>query len=175
MQNNDILRHTIGYMVGTTVFLLLIPYLIWQVSLIDHVIFKTQILHNSEISFFVAMPFFAIGVLFVIWSNLFLVSEGKGGPTDIAGITISPRSKQLVTTGPYKYTRNPMAFGTNSIYLAIAIYLNSVGCLIATVLFFLVIVKGVVASEEQRLLKDFGDEYLEYRKKTSMIIPLPPR
>ncbi len=175
MQTNDIFRHTVGYMVGTTIFLLLIPYLIWQLSLIDHAIFKAPIVHSSEISLFAAIPVFAIGVLFVIWSNLFLVSEGKGGPTDITGITISPRSKQLVTTGPYKYTRNPMAFGTNSIYLAIAIHLNSVGCLIAIVVFFLLMVKVVVASEEQRLLKDFGDEYLEYRKKTSMIIPLPPR
>jgi len=94
---------------------------------------------------------------------------------DIGGVAISPRTKKLVTEGPYKYTRNPMVFGMNSIYMSIAIYLNSLGCLLVVALFFFLIVRSVVASEEKRLLSDFGDEYMEYKRKTPMIIPLPIR
>jgi protein-S-isoprenylcysteine O-methyltransferase Ste14 len=28
--------------------------------------------------------------------------------------------------------------------------------------------------EEKRLLKDFGDEYEKYRKRVSILVPLPP-
>jgi protein-S-isoprenylcysteine O-methyltransferase Ste14 len=33
----------------------------------------------------------------------------------------------------------------------------------------------VVSSEEKRLLKDFGEDYSEYRKKVSAFIPWPSK
>jgi protein-S-isoprenylcysteine O-methyltransferase Ste14 len=115
------------------------------------------------------------GAIFVIWSNVFLLHKGKGGPTDIAGVSISPQTKKLVVEGPYKYTRNPMVFGVSSIYTSIAIYTNSLGCLIVLILFFLTIAKYVLATEEKRLLNEFGADYSEYKKNTSMLIPLPKK
>jgi len=109
--------------------------------------------------------------MFVIWSNIFLLLKGKGGPTDIAGISISPQTKKLVIAGPYKYTRNPMVLGIHSTYISIAIYLNSLGCLIVLIIFFFMIVKYVVVAEEKRLFNDFGADYIKYKENTSMIIP----
>jgi protein-S-isoprenylcysteine O-methyltransferase Ste14 len=37
--------------------------------------------------------------------------------------------------------------------------------------FFAFMLTVEVKMEEKRLLKDFGDQYEEYRKKTSMFIP----
>jgi protein-S-isoprenylcysteine O-methyltransferase Ste14 len=112
-----------------------------------------------------------VGVIFAIWSNIDLLRIGKGGPTDIFNIAISPRTKKLVISGPYRYTRNPMVFGMNSIYFAIAVYLNSLISLIFVILFLLVITIYLRLAEEKRLLKDFGNEYLEYKRNVSMIIP----
>jgi protein-S-isoprenylcysteine O-methyltransferase Ste14 len=43
------------------------------------------------------------------------------------------------------------------------------------ILFFLTIAKYVLATEEKRLLNEFGADYSEYKKNTSMLIPLPKK
>jgi protein-S-isoprenylcysteine O-methyltransferase Ste14 len=107
----------------------------------------------------------------MIWSNIFLFTIGKGGPADGFNISISPRSKKLVTTGPYRYSRNPMVFGAFSLYTSLGIFLNSVICLIIILIFVFFIIYYLRLSEEKRLLKDFGDEYLDYKNKVPMIFP----
>ena len=115
------------------------------------------------------------GIIFVIWSNIDLLIVGKGGPTDFFNKSISPRSKILVTKGPYRYTRNPMVFGINALYIAFSIFLNSLSALLFCLMFLSAIILYLKLSEEKRLLKDFGDEYLVYKKRVSMIIPLPAK
>lgn len=173
-QNNAI-RYITGYALGLGVFMALIPYGLWRLSSLGCYVFDIPIIPHDNARIVVSMLIFIIGLIFVIWSNIFLLLKGKGGPIDIAGISITPRTKKLVPEGPYKYTRNPMVFGANSIYLSIAIYLNSLGCLIVLIIFFVVLVKNVVATEEKRLLKDFGADYVKYKNNTSKIIPWPKK
>ncbi len=167
----NIIRVIAGYAVGIGVFLILIPYGIWFLSSTGYNIFIIPIIPLDYVRISVSALLFISGAIFVIWSNVFLVLRGKGGPTDIAGVSISPRTKKLVVDGPYKYTRNPMVFGVRSIYTSIAIYLNSLGCLIVVLLVFLTMSKYIIVTEEKRLLTDFGDDYIEYKKNTSRIIP----
>ena len=169
---DSIISYITGYALGIGVFVVLIPYGIWYLSSADYYIFKIPIITLDYVRLIISLLLFVTGVTFVIWSNIFLLVKGKGGPTDIAGISICPRTKALVVQGPYQHTRNPMVFGVNLTYISIAIYLNSLGCLIMLVVFFLVIVKYVVATEEKRLLNDFGDEYIKYKEETPMIIPM---
>lgn len=171
---DNIIRYITGYVLGIGVFVILIPYGIYYLSS-TYYIFKIPIIPFDYVHTIIATLLLISGVVFIVWSNIFLLLKGKGGPTDIMGISISPQTKKLVVTGPYKYTRNPMVFGANSTYISIAIYLNSLGCLLVLILFFLLIVKYVILTEEKRLLNDFGDEYIEYKKTTAMIIPLPKR
>ncbi len=46
----------------------------------------------------------AAGLGFVVWSNVSLLVAGKGGPADVFGVAISPRTRQLVTSGPYQFS-----------------------------------------------------------------------
>jgi protein-S-isoprenylcysteine O-methyltransferase Ste14 len=64
-----------------------------------------------------------------------------------------------------------MVFGAFSMYFSMAIYLNSVSAFIGTVILMILAVLYLRLSEEKRLLKDFGSEYAEYRKKVPMIFP----
>ncbi len=164
-------RYVAGYVLGIGVFLVLIPYVLWRLSAVEHFIFEIPILPFNCARITLSALLLMIGAVFVLWSNVFLVLRGKGGPTDVAGVSISPQTVELVVDGPYRYTRNPMVFGANSIYVSIAIYLNSLGCLAVLFVFFITFVKLVIRSEERRLLKDFGDDYEEYRDRTAMIIP----
>lgn len=164
-------RHIIGYIIGFSIFILAIPAIIYSIPRIEHGFFSRPIINSAIILLFPATILFLIGLIFTIWSNYDLFKKGRGGPTDVFNIEISPRSKKLVVTGPYRYTRNPMVFGVNSMYFAIALMVNSLASLFFCSSFLIIIIVYLKQTEEKRLLKDFGDEYYNYKERTPMIIP----
>jgi len=170
-----IIKHIKGYIIGFAVFIILIPILIYGISQVGYYSSHIKLFDSRLIKNIISTSFFSIGLIFVVWSNIYLFIIGQGGPADVFNIAISPRSKKLVVAGPYRFTRNPMVFGMNSIYFSIATYLNSLIALIFVVFFFLVIIIYIKLTEEKRLLNDFGEEYLEYKRKVSMIIPFLPK
>ena len=168
----DIIRHIAGYTLGIAIFILLVPYGLFELSKIDHRVLKAGLIESEIFRIVVSFPFFLVGVVFMIWSNIFLLKIGKGGPADGFNISVSPRTKRLVVTGPYRYSRNPMVFGAFSLYISIAIFLNSIICLVSMLTCVLLAIIYLKLTEEKRLLKDFGDEYKEYQKHVSMILPI---
>ncbi|MEH0023158.1 MAG: methyltransferase [Desulfobacter sp.] len=167
-----IIRHLAGYFIGTAVFIFLIPLGFWWLSLSRYPVFRIQVIPDDGLRLMVSLLIFVPGMIFVVWSNLYLLVQGKEGPVDAAGIRISPRTKKLVRQGPYKLTRNPMVFGIQTVYISVSVFLNSLGCLGISLLFFHIIVRYVVAAEEVRLFNDFGSAYLRYKEKTPRIMPL---
>ncbi len=164
-------RFILGYLIGFSVFVVLIPYLLIAGSRNPDLVSNLNLIPNFYIRLIISLPIFCIGVLFAIWSNVFLFDKGLGGPLDAFNVSISPRSTKLVVTGPYRYCRNPMVFGALCIYLSISIYVNSwldIAVILSVVPLFIVFLKR---SEEKRLVRDFGEEYLSYKSKTPMIIP----
>lgn len=168
----EIVQYIIGYIIGITIFLYLIPFGLYEVSKLNYLIGNVVLIKLTIPRIIISFIIFLIGIWFAIWSNIFLFIRGKGGPADAFGISISPRTKKLVTSGPYRYSRNPMVFGAFSIYISVAVFLNSIIDLIFLFVFLFIGIVYLKLSEEKRLLKDFGDEYIEYKKKVSMIFPL---
>jgi len=173
--NTNIKKHIAGYLLGGIVFLVLIPFIIYLISLMPSASGgwygpRLKLIHYS-----MAVLLALAGGIFTIWSNIDLLIAGKGGPTDFFDKAISPRSKKLVTGGPYRYTRNPMVFGVNALYIALSIFLNSLGALLFCLLFLSAVILYLRQKEEKRLTRDFGEAYLEYKKNVSMIIPFPPK
>ena len=81
----------------------------------------------------------------------------------------------LLTTGPFRYCRNPMTLGTILAYLGLSIAAaTSVGLILVLVLaaLLLVYLKRV---EEKELAERFGAEYLAYRREVPFIVPRMPR
>lgn len=110
-------------------------------------------------------------MIYILWSNASLVFTGKGGPADGFNIPVSPRTKKLVTSGIYRYTRNPMIFGALSLYFSLGIFRNSIICITLIFILYFVLIFYLKQTEEKRLLKDFGEEFCEYKKSTPVIIP----
>lgn len=83
-----------------------------------------------------------------------------------AKTTINPMKPRatstLVTTGTYRYSRNPMYVGLLSFLLAWAAYLGSAWTLAGPVLFVLYMNRFQIAPEEKVLAKMFGTTYSEY-------------
>lgn len=165
-------RYIAGYLLGFNIFILLIPWGLYELSNFDYLVFDGVLIDSDITRYSVGFVLFIAGAIFAVWSNIYLFYVGKGGPVDAFGVSISPQTKKLVTTGPYKYSRNPMVFGAISIYFSLAILFNSIACVICLLGFALLIVIFLKLSEEKRLLKDFGNEYLEYKKKVPMIFPI---
>jgi protein-S-isoprenylcysteine O-methyltransferase Ste14 len=161
----------LGYIVGGLLVIGLIPSIIYIItSLIDHV-YRIEIIRNTVIKWILIVVFLVIGFIYGIWSIIVQNAIGKGGPVEIGNIEISPKTENLVVSGPYKNTRNPMLFGTFLIYLAFALYMNSITSVVFVSVIFVLMLMFVVKMEEKRLLKDFGNQYEEYRKKVSKFIP----
>ncbi len=170
MRAKEIIRHVIGYAVGLSLFFVLVPFLLWFAAMRCDPLHPIVPRYNPALMA-VAMICAVVGIIFVLWSNAALFFIGKGGPTDGLGVTISPRTKHLVISGPYRYTRNPMIFGAVCCYIAWGLLLNSplvvalVVMLIPAILFYL------SKTEEKRLREDFGEKFIEYRERVPMFFP----
>jgi protein-S-isoprenylcysteine O-methyltransferase Ste14 len=157
--------------VGLSLFLVAVPYALYRLSRLIDSWLGMEPLGPESLRLGLGLPFLLLGLGFVLWSNLFLVTRGRGGPTDGFGVAISPRTEKLVVTGPYRYTRNPMVFGAFSAYLSLCLFLGSIGGLAVLALFFPLARRYLRLTEEKRLAGDFGEEYENYRRAVPMVIP----
>lgn len=86
-----------------------------------------------------------------------------------AGTTPNPmqprKASQLVTSGIYAWTRNPMYVGDAIILAGIAVWMGSVLNLLLVAAFIAYIDRVQIAAEEQALAANFGERYAEYRKR----------
>lgn len=85
--------------------------------------------------------------------------------------TINPHSPQktscLVTSGIYRYTRNPMYVGILLVLSAWGLYLSHIVPLLMPALFVLYMNRFQVIPEEKILEDKFGEAYIQYSKQTS--------
>jgi protein-S-isoprenylcysteine O-methyltransferase Ste14 len=171
MSTKRTVQYLLGYVVGGLLFLVLIPWGLYRASrAFDHLT-GIQLTSITSLRFTIAVGLSVFGLLFVLWSIVVQNIIGRGGPLEVAGMEVSPKTQNLVVTGPYKYTRNPMLFGACVYYYAVAVYLNSVIAVAIVALFMTFILIFVKLTEERRLLKDFGKDYEEYRQRVSMFVP----
>lgn len=161
-------------MVGGLLVFVIVPSILYLASHLLDKLYRIEITGNDLVNWIIFIPLLLTGLLFGIWSIVVQNIIGKGGPVELANIEISPKTKNLVLSGPYRYTRNPMLFGTFLIYLSLAVITNSWYAVLLVLLFILFMLAVVVKEEEKRLVKDFGDQYEGYRKKTSRFIPWFP-
>jgi len=69
----------------------------------------------------------------------------------------------LVTTGPFRFSRNPMYLGMSFVLLGIAIFIGTIPLFLAPLAFFLTINAVVIPREERKLMKIFDQKYLDYK------------
>jgi protein-S-isoprenylcysteine O-methyltransferase Ste14 len=149
MNTKKVLKHIAGFLVGGSVFALLIPFGIYHLQDIDRHLGLPSFA-NAAVRLVLAVPIGAVGVLFVFWSNLFLVTRGKGGPAEGFGVAVSPRTEHLVVSGPYLWSRNPMVFGAFCCYTALSLTWGTISGLIVLAVFFPLAMLYIKRFEETR-------------------------
>ena len=80
-------------------------------------------------------------------------------------VALKPQRK-LITTGAFSFSRNPLYLGGNVfIFFGAALLLGSLMAIILTVLNIIVLNFWMIPREEKQLAKEFGQEWLHYKKK----------
>ncbi len=103
------------------------------------------------------------GFLIAIWALLHL----KGG---VAGF-VEPKTDFLVRDGPYRYIRHPVYLGTFLMLLGSVFVLKSIPGLVLLFIVYLPLLITRARMEEKELLKKFGKEWEEHRRKTGFLFP----
>jgi protein-S-isoprenylcysteine O-methyltransferase Ste14 len=103
----------------------------------------------------------SIGYFVFVWS---VVVRGR-----YAVSWAMPENQRLVTLGPYRYVRHPSYLGYFLMFFGLFFLWPNL-----FTLFPLVAIPGyfrVTFEEERLLVRRFGDEYVEYQRKTGRFIP----
>lgn len=103
-------------------------------------------------------------VLGILGVGVFVVSVHTMRDSWRAGVPKDEKT-ELVTSGIYAYSRNPAFLGFDLIYLSILFMFFNWELFLTTLLAIVMLHLQIVNVEEDFLVKTFGEEYLEYRKK----------
>jgi protein-S-isoprenylcysteine O-methyltransferase Ste14 len=81
------------------------------------------------------------------------------------GTSANPRkpSAALATTGPFRFSRNPVYVAMTGLYVGLAFLVNSVWPLVLLVPLLMLMEWGVIRREERYLSEKFGDAYSVYK------------
>ena len=153
------MRHLFGYLLGLIVFVVGIPALMWSVSGRPWP-YVPACLAQSAIAAFLVVG----GLALSIYSIVYMRVVGQGNPFDAYGHELAPRTRRLMTDGPYRLCRNPMLVGIYLYDAGILVWLWSAWPLLVVTV-EIVLLTLQVRSEERRLEHDFGQEYLSYKQR----------
>ena len=152
------MKDAFGYLLGFLVFIAGIPAIMWWVSGRP---FPWAPMWLKAVPALILM---VIGLALSICAIVHMRKVGEGNPFDAYNHEVAPRTKHLMTDGPYRFSRNPMLVGVYIYDLGLLLWLQAWWPLVvfAVEILFLTL---QVRSEEKRLEADFGDEYRAYKQK----------
>ena len=137
------------------------PYLVFLgliISfLLEFLVDRNQIFENSMISRFLGI-ILTIGaiLLFLKSVRIFNLRKEKIHPRSI--------STQIFKDGPFQFSRNPIYLAMFVLLIGVGLTLNSFWFLCSGLVVAIMIHYGVIIPEENYLEKEFGKDYLEYKK-----------
>ncbi len=114
-----------------------------------------------------ALALVSVGTATLLWCVREFYVAGRG--------TLAPwaRPKHLVTSGPYRFSRNPMYVSTLTILVGWSVLWDSPGLHIYTAVTLCVLVVRVCFLEEVWVERHFGSDWQRYRARTPRwLLPL---
>ena len=121
-----------------------------------------------------SIPIILTGALFILcgtslvaWTIFLFKTRGQGTPNP----NLPP--KVFVVSGPYRFSRNPMALGGLLVLLGEAAIYYSPSLLGIAIVFGVVVYFNAMFVEEPALRKRFGEPYREYLERVPRFFPNP--
>jgi len=131
--------------------------LFWAARALEQSLRVGALRGSPLLHYLVASVLLALGAI-VFWASL-------------RDMPLSKHSRTLVTTGIYTYVRHPRySAAALCVYPGIALLIHSTLCLVSTAL-ALPLFMAVASLEDAKLVRIFGEEYLDYMRATPGFIP----
>ena len=157
-------RDLIGYLLGLIIFIIGIPSVMYLAA------GSPNLAEIGLMQWVMLLILAIVGIGLSVWSIVYMKNVGGGNPFDAFNHEVAPRTSSLMTDGPYGICRNPMLLGVFIYHVGVLIALLSLGALVVFIIEIL-IMNVQVKKEEQRLKKDFGNDYAEYVKNSNRFLP----
>ena len=137
------------------------PYLVFLGLIISFLLeflaYRNQIFDNSIIFRFLGIILTIAAILLFVKSvRIFNLRKEKIHPRSI--------STQIFKDGPFQFSRNPIYLAMFVLLIGVGLTLNSFWFLYSGLVVAIMIHYGVIIPEENYLEKEFGKDYLEYKK-----------
>jgi protein-S-isoprenylcysteine O-methyltransferase Ste14 len=158
--NNSWLSHLKSFLSLSFNILVTVPSLLYYFSDGN----KKFLFHTPK---YIGLLPLCIGLYFFISCNWYFKNIGKGT------LAAWNPPKKLVIEGLYKYTRNPMITGALMILIGEAFLLNNYLIIFEAIALFILSTVKFILSEEPLLLKRFGKDYEDYKKRVPRWFPNP--
>ncbi len=150
------------------VFLVLFPYiLVILMPRLDAALLLPGLFFGA-INLIIGGLLVTLGGIFGFFSIYQQMTQAQGTPLPMMA------TQKILTVGVFKYSRNPMIFGTFCAYFGVAIMVGSISAMAAVVVFTLLIIIYIKTLEEKELELRFGQEYLDYKTSTPFFFPGVP-
>jgi protein-S-isoprenylcysteine O-methyltransferase Ste14 len=120
---------------------------------------------------FAPMPIFAPSIALTLGLALVVVAVATASwgrrTMKAAGTNINPAlpATMIVTSGPFRFCRNPLYVSLTLLYLGLTTAVNTWWGLVFLAPLLLIMHVGVVLREERYLEQKFGDTYRAYRSR----------
>jgi len=158
------LSRVFGLLSVTLNFLVIIP---WLAILLAGLVELPGLLEISPaVEYSIALISIPFGLFWLFWAAWAQLSIGGGTPN----VFVPP--VRLVVRGPFRYCRNPIQLGSTFYYLGVLTWFARLSSGLA-----LFVISQVIATlyhrliEERELIRRFGKEYEEYRRRTPFLVP----
>jgi len=113
---------------------------------------------------FVALLVMLLGVGTRIWAA---VTLGNYYTTTL----MVAEGQRVVTKGPYAWVRHPGYLGEVLIWTGLGVLSSSLIVALWLPIMFVVVILYRISSEERMLVKELGDDYVKYQRKTRKLVP----
>jgi protein-S-isoprenylcysteine O-methyltransferase Ste14 len=150
--------------VGIVVFFGMLLLVIFGSLYMDRALGFPKLL-SGWIGTLIGVVLLSLGLVIWAWCVVWF-SKAKGTP-----VPFNP-PRELVTVGPYAWSRNPMLTGVFAFLFGIGLLLHSVSMVFVwTPVFVIFNVLELKLVEEPELERRFGESYKEYKRRVPMFIP----
>ncbi len=109
-----------------------------------------------------AVPLGSLVTLCAIVLAIMAIREMRAANTPL---DVRKASTAIVSSGPFRLSRNPIYLGMVLLCAGLASLANSLWLLVLALPFAVILQKGVIEREEAYLEQKFGDSYLRYKAR----------
>ncbi len=118
---------------------------IWPLPILGH-----------SVAFWLGLALAVLAVMIALWGRRTMHA---------AGTNVNPirPTTAIVTSGPFRFTRNPLYFAMTILYFGLTLTFNTWWGIVMLVPLLVIMHYGVVLREERYLEQKFGETYRQYR------------